>query len=97
MTGVPLYRGQPSPQVSEKVIRLLLLQGYLAHQKKPTPLGPPWDPTHRPTVGSLAGAFVLYVRYPSTQICRANYCNAEPMAPTSAESAQLSSAVHAFR
>ena len=28
------------------------LQGYLAHQKMPTPLGPPRDPTHRPTVGS---------------------------------------------
>ena len=28
------------------------LQGYLAHQKTPTPLGPPSDPRHRPTVGS---------------------------------------------
>ena len=25
------------------------LHGYLAHQKTPTPLGPPWDPRHRPT------------------------------------------------
>ena len=30
------------------------LQGYLAHRKTPTPLGPPWDPRHRPTVGSWA-------------------------------------------
>ena len=28
------------------------LQGYLAHKKTPTPLGPPKDPRHRPTVGS---------------------------------------------
>ena len=26
--------------------------GYLAHKKKPTPPGPPWDPRHLPTVGS---------------------------------------------
>ena len=28
------------------------LQGYLAHTKTPTPLGPPKDPRHRPLVGS---------------------------------------------
>ena len=28
------------------------VQGYLAHKKTPTPLRPPWDPRHRPTVGS---------------------------------------------
>ena len=28
------------------------LQGYLAHEKMPTPLRPPKDPRHRPTVGS---------------------------------------------
>ena len=28
------------------------LQGYLAHKETPTPLGPPLDPRHRPTVGS---------------------------------------------
>ena len=28
------------------------LQGYLAHEKMPTPLGPPYDPRYRPTVGS---------------------------------------------
>jgi len=33
------------------------LQGYLAHKKTPTPLGPPYDPRHRPTVGSSGGAF----------------------------------------
>jgi hypothetical protein len=27
------------------------VQGYLAHQKLPIPLGPPEDPRHRPTVG----------------------------------------------
>ena len=26
--------------------------GYLAHKKSTTPLGPPEDPRHRPTVGS---------------------------------------------
>ena len=33
------------------------LQGYLAHKKMPTPLGPPYDPRHRPTVGSLGWRF----------------------------------------
>ena len=28
------------------------VQGYLAHNKPPTPLGPPKDPRRRPTVGS---------------------------------------------
>ena len=30
---------------------LLRLQGYLAHKKTPTPLGPPYDTGNRPTVG----------------------------------------------
>ena len=33
------------------------VQGYLAHKKTPTPLGPPQDPRHRPTVGSYGGVF----------------------------------------
>ena len=37
--------------------RPLWVQGYLAHQKTPTPLGPPQDHGHRPTVGTLGGAF----------------------------------------
>ena len=32
-------------------------QGYLAHKKTPTPLGPPYDPRHMPTVGPQGGAF----------------------------------------
>ena len=28
------------------------IQGYLAHEKPPAPLGPPQGPRHRPTVGS---------------------------------------------
>ena len=28
------------------------IQGYLAHKKQPPPLGPPYDPRHRATVGS---------------------------------------------
>ena len=28
------------------------IQGYLPHKKRPNPAGPPWDPSHRPTVGS---------------------------------------------
>ena len=31
---------------------LFRLQGYLAHKKTPTPLEPPYDPRHKPTVGS---------------------------------------------
>ena len=30
----------------------LPFQGYLTHKKTPTPLGPPQDPRHMPTVGS---------------------------------------------
>ena len=28
------------------------IQGYLGHMRPPTPLGQPWGPRHRPTVGS---------------------------------------------
>ena len=31
------------------------LQGHLAHEKTPTPLGPPYDPRYGPTVGSWEG------------------------------------------
>ena len=31
---------------------LRCLQGYLAHKKTPTPVGPPWAHRHRPAVGS---------------------------------------------
>ena len=43
--------------------RSLAVQGYLAHKKTPTPPGPPYDPRHRPTVGSWGIAF-FKVRYP---------------------------------
>ena len=33
------------------------LQGYLAHKKTPTPLGPPWDPRHGATIGFYEKAF----------------------------------------
>ena len=36
--------------------RLRVLQGYLAHKKTPSPLGPPQGPRHSPTVGSQGGA-----------------------------------------
>jgi len=32
-----------------------LLQGYLAHKKHPSSLGPPYGPRHSPTVGSWEG------------------------------------------
>ena len=44
------------------------VQGHLAHKKTPIPLGPPWDPRNRPTVGSQGGAF-SYVRCPCTRTC----------------------------
>ena len=37
------------------------IQGHLAHKTTPTPLGPPYDPGHGPTVGSY-GAAVSYER-----------------------------------
>ena len=52
----------PSPQserrVREPVARDVgALQGYLTHKKMPNPLGPPYDPRHRPTVGPKGDAF----------------------------------------
>ena len=44
------------------------VQGYLAHKKHPTSLGPPYDPRHSPTVGSYEGA-VSYER--GTPVVRA--------------------------
>ena len=38
-----------------------VVQGYLAHKTPPTPLAPPQDPMHRPTVGSY-GVAVSYKR-----------------------------------
>ena len=37
------------------------VQGYLAHKKPPSPLGPPYEPKHGPTVGSY-GVAVSYER-----------------------------------
>ena len=34
------------------------IQGYLAHEKTLTPLDPPQDPRHRPTVGSWGGGLL---------------------------------------
>ena len=58
----------PSPQMyRQKVTNLHKIdfgmppqkasQGYFAYKKTPTPLGPPQDPRHTPSVGSSAGAF----------------------------------------
>ena len=40
------------PLLPSEVYCGFYLQGYLAHEKSPTPLGPPEDPRHRPTVGT---------------------------------------------
>ena len=48
---------RPRPRPSTPNPRPQTLQGYLAYKKTPTPLGPPQDPRHRPTAGSLGGAF----------------------------------------
>jgi hypothetical protein len=46
------------------------LQGYLAHKKRHSPLGPPQGPRHRPTVGSK-GSAVSYARgTPAPRDCR---------------------------
>ena len=42
-----------------KVPGIAYLQGYLAHKNTPTPLGPPQNPTHIPTVGSYGGLFLI--------------------------------------
>ena len=38
-----------------------VVQGYLDHEKKPPPLGPPYDPRYNPSVGSYEGG-VSYER-----------------------------------
>ena len=53
MSEVPLYL---KTKCTDLPSLLCGLQGYLANKKTPTPLGPPLDPRHRPTVGSLGGA-----------------------------------------
>jgi hypothetical protein len=40
-----------SPSAS-KTLAAKVRQGYLAHEKTPTPSGPPQGPRHSPTVGS---------------------------------------------
>ena len=44
------------------------VQGNLARAKMLTPLGPPWDPRHRPTAGSytVGGCISMSWRYPCT-------------------------------
>ena len=53
------------------------VQGYLAHTKTPTPLGPPKDPRHRPTVGSSGGA----VSYRRGNPVGFRVCGLAPIAP----------------
>ena len=56
----PLYRGtSPTSPV----------QGYLAHKKTPSPLGPSYYPKHRPTVGSLGDAFSIERESPVKGCC----------------------------
>ena len=48
-------RRGPSPAAvrgCREASKLRTVQRYLAHEKSLTPLGPPWEPRHRPTVGS---------------------------------------------
>jgi len=47
------------PRSLTNVQQLQRLQGYFAHKKTPTPLGHPYDPCHRPAVGSQGGALFV--------------------------------------
>ena len=49
--SVSYERGTPVLRLQERLGRARV-QGYLAHKETLTPLGPPQDPRHRPTVGS---------------------------------------------
>jgi len=53
-SGVPLGEPLLTPALSEH-----FLQGYLAHKKTLTLLGPPSAPRHRPTVGSWGVRFLV--------------------------------------
>ena len=37
-------------------INFVIIRGFLAHKKTPTPLGPPQGPNHSPTVGTYRAA-----------------------------------------
>ena len=50
-TGTPQWAPTFDPSSVRNV------RGYFAHKKTTTPLGPPCDPRHRPTVESQGGAF----------------------------------------
>ena len=52
MSEAPLYGCRVSPESESGHTSPQSLQGYLAHKKPPNPLGPPYDPMQRPTVGS---------------------------------------------
>ena len=52
------------------------LQGYLARKKMPIPLGRPWEPRHRPTVGFQGGAF-SYERGTPSPVKRMRKCSAK--------------------
>jgi hypothetical protein len=52
MSEVPLYQSMTMRFVPLTNEVANTEHGYLAHKKTPAPTGPPWDPTHKPTVGS---------------------------------------------
>jgi len=57
MSEVPLQRQvMCTPHIAFEARQGSGLQGYLAHMKTPTPLGPPEAPMHSSTGGSWGGA-----------------------------------------
>ena len=55
-----------------RTVHRVVLQGYLVHKKPPPPLGPPYGPRHRPTVGFGGVAFFCKQ---GTSVGWSNDCN----------------------
>ena len=52
LQGVVAASDEHVREVKSGRLAMVKVQGYLAHKKQPPPLGPPYDPTCNPTVGS---------------------------------------------
>ena len=69
-------------------VRAIPIQGYLAHNKPPPPLGPPQGPRHIPTVGFLMSEVPLFSYERGTPVggaCRRPLPSRAPCVPPGVE------------
>ena len=91
--GLFVSRRAPSTRVLTRGLAQSL-QGYLAHKKAPTPLGPPWDPRPSPTAGSWGGA-VSYER--GTPVSQGPLCPKAGLSHAHREAKPRTEAMHGPR